>query len=58
MFRLMQNLGLDTTGAYPFVRAAILGHAMRKDNRSVHGMSSRKIVLVVLSLNYRYKHKP
>ena len=33
MFRLMQNLGLDTTGAYPFVRAAILGHAMRKDNR-------------------------
>ena len=55
MFRLMQNLGLDTTGAYPFVRAAILGHAMRKDNRSVHGMSSRKIVLVVLRLNYKYK---
>jgi len=27
--RLMQNLGLDNMGVYPFVRAAILGHANR-----------------------------
>ena len=25
----MQNLGLDNMGVYPFVRAAILGHANR-----------------------------
>ena len=29
----MQNLGLDNMGAYPFVRAAILGHA-NKNNPS------------------------
>merc|ERR1719232_1568203 len=28
--RMMQNLGMDNMGAYPFVRAAILGHANRK----------------------------
>ena len=55
MFRLMQNLGLDTTGAYPFVRAAILGHAMRKDNRSVPGMSPRKIILVDVSPSSQFK---
>lgn len=27
---MMQNLGMDNMGAYPFVRAAILGHANRK----------------------------
>ena len=27
--RLMQNLGLQNMGAYPFVRAAIIGHANR-----------------------------
>ena len=28
--RMMQNLGMDNMGAYPFVRAAILGHANRQ----------------------------
>ena len=27
--RMMQNLGMDNMGAYPFVRAAIIGHANR-----------------------------
>ena len=53
---MMQNLGMDNMGAYPFVRAAILGHA----NRQHPGSCARQYIECPndtdLLLNYFNNH--
>lgn len=54
--RMMQNLGMNNMGAYPFVRAAILGHA----NRQHPGSCARQYIECPndtnLLLNYFNNH--
>ena len=52
----MQNLGLDNMGAYPFVRAAILGHANRRDPSSCRIQYNQCPSDTDLLLNYFNNH--
>ena len=54
--RLMQNLGLSNMGAYPFVRAAILGHASRRSPGSCRQQYSQCPSETSLLLNYFNNH--
>jgi len=54
--RLMQNLGLSNMGAYPFVRAAILGHANRRSPSSCRQQYSQCPSDTSLLLNYFNNH--
>merc|ERR1712038_466340 len=54
--RLMQNLGLSNMGAYPFVRAAILGHANRRSPGSCRQQYSQCPSETSLLLNYFNNH--
>ena len=54
--RLMQNLGLNNMGAYPFVRAAILGHAGRRSPGNCRQQYSQCPSETSLLLNYFNNH--
>merc|ERR1719225_2337661 len=54
--RLMQNLGLNNMGAYPFVRAAILGHAGRQSPGNCRQQYSQCPSETSLLLNYFNNH--
>ena len=44
----MQNLGLAKMGAYPYVRAAIIGHANKDQTGNCEKVSAGMIIIILL----------
>ena len=47
----MQNLGLAKMGAYPYVRAAIIGHANKDQTGNCEKVSEGMIISILLSIS-------